>query len=77
MDIKNTMCRISELSKGQVDSLRAAMPVSGYFDFGRNEPYIGFDEDGVAGTWSGRSGYKTISHTEMMQLLTGEECGIY
>jgi hypothetical protein len=70
-NIKNTMCRLSELTKGQVDSLVAAMPKTNYFTFSKAEEFIGFhSSESLAGTWRGVEKHITIvTYTEMMQLL--------
>jgi hypothetical protein len=69
MDITNTMCRLADLTQEQIDSLVEAMPTSRAFEFLEEENFIGFDCNGVAGTWEfmGISDIKT--YTEMMQLL--------
>jgi hypothetical protein len=68
MNIKNTMCKLSELSQWEIDSLRDAMGI-GCFDFFSEESFIGFTKGGCAGTWSGSAIPEIISYTEMMQLL--------
>jgi hypothetical protein len=75
MDIKSTMCRISDLTPDQVDSLRAAMPDSDAFDFGRNEFFIGVTAIGTSGTWVDAGESTIVSYDEMMQLLTGKDMG--
>jgi hypothetical protein len=69
MNIKNTMCRLSDLTKEQIDRLVEALPDSGYFDFGVHEHFIGFNIPGSSGTFTKVSSLKIISYTEMMQLL--------
>jgi hypothetical protein len=68
MNITNTMCRLSELSQWEIDSLRDAMGV-GCFDFFSEESFIGFTKGGCAGTWLGSAIPEIISYTEMMQIL--------
>jgi predicted phage tail protein len=67
-DIKNTMCRLRDLTQEQIDSLREEMP-SGQFDFRANEPYIGVTKGGCWGTWAGAHHPTIVTYTEMMQLL--------
>jgi hypothetical protein len=69
MNITNTMCRLNQLSKKQIDSLIEAMPKDDLFDFGQGEGLIGFSSVGRSGTWVWNSGDSLISYTEMMQLL--------
>ena len=72
MDIKNTMCRLSDLTQEQIDSLRAAMP-EGKYDFFAGEDAIGATPKGKWGTWEIVKLNRTIvSYDEMMQLLTGK-----
>jgi hypothetical protein len=68
-NIKNTMCRLADLTRGQANTLVAAMPDSHDFDFGNYECFIGFTLYGTAGTWRNANDPKIISYTEMMQLL--------
>jgi hypothetical protein len=68
-NITNTMCRLSDLTREQANSLVAAMPDSVNFDFGNYECFIGFTIYGTAGTWRNANDPKIISYTEMMQLL--------
>jgi hypothetical protein len=68
MDITNTMCKLSELSQWEIDSLVDNAPL-GQFDFKCAESYIGVTRDGSWGTWGGIYNPKIISYTEMMQLL--------
>ena len=72
MDIKNTMCRISELLPSEVNSLCNAMPKSNFFQWDSEEFLIGFAKDGRSGTWIGRSKPTVITYSKMMQLLTGQ-----
>ena len=53
MNIKNTMCRLRDLTQEQIDSLVAEMPNSNLFDFVSGEPYIGVRPTGAWGTWKG------------------------
>jgi hypothetical protein len=68
-NITNTMCRLSDLSQWEIDSLVDAMPDSDFFDFIGEESYIGVRPTGSWGTWEGSNNPKIISYTEMMQLL--------
>jgi hypothetical protein len=68
MDITNTMCRLSELSQWEIDSLVDNMP-SGQFDFKCAESYIGVTRDGSWGTWGGIYNPTIVTYTKMMQLL--------
>jgi hypothetical protein len=67
-NIKNTMCRISDLTQEQIDSLRETMPM-GYFDFYRSENGIGVSPKGNWGTWDMLDNPTIVTYTEMMQLL--------
>ena len=69
MSIRNTMCRLSDLTNEQIDNLVDAMPDSNYFDFYGNEPYIGVTVEGTWGTWVGGYNPSIRTYTEMMQLL--------
>jgi hypothetical protein len=68
-NIKNTMCRLSDLTDGQVERLREAMPDSPYFDFCRREKGIGVTAAGNWGTWNELLNATIVTYTEMMQLL--------
>jgi hypothetical protein len=68
MNIINTMCKLSELSQWEIDSIVDAMPRSPYFDFDRDEKFIGFTECD-AGTWEPQDEFEIVTYTEMMQLL--------
>ncbi len=69
MNIKNTMCRLSELTSEQIDILRNAMP-KGQYDFFTTENVIGVTPKGKWGTWDVRGLERNIvTYTEMMQLL--------
>jgi hypothetical protein len=69
MIIKNTMCKLNELSQWEIDSLVDNMPNSHYFDFSGDE-FIGVNPYNSWGTWDGRFYTPTIvTYTEMMQLL--------
>jgi hypothetical protein len=68
MNIKNTMCKLSELSQWEIDSLVDNMP-AGYFDFRIGEPCIGSTRAGVWGTWPWFENPKIVTYKEMMQLL--------
>jgi hypothetical protein len=69
MNITNTMCRLSELSQWEIDSLVDNMPISDYFSFYSEELFIGFWSDGRVGTWPADAAQKIVTYTEMMQLL--------
>jgi hypothetical protein len=69
MNIKNTMCRLSELTSEQIDILRNAMP-KGQYDFFTTENVIGATSTGKWGTWDVRGLKRNIiTYTEMMKLL--------
>jgi hypothetical protein len=69
MNITNTMCRLSDLTKEKIDSLVDAMPESRAFEFG-DDDFIGVTEAKTWGTWGERFHTPTIvTYTEMMQLL--------
>jgi hypothetical protein len=69
MNITNTMCRLSDLTQEQIDSLVDAIPKSGLCDFSTGSPLIGATRCGNWGTWAGFEGPKIVTYTEMMQLL--------
>jgi hypothetical protein len=69
MNIKNTMCRLSELTPVQKHNLIAAMPNSDYWQWASDECFIGFDESGASGTWESVGHEDIVTYTEMMQLL--------
>jgi hypothetical protein len=72
MNITNTMCRLSELSQWEIDSLVSAMPSSPFLStLRRREGFIKIGFSGTdAGFWNGRMGFDTIvTYTQMMQLL--------
>jgi hypothetical protein len=69
MSIKNTMCRLSDLTATQKQSLFHALPESIYFDFANYEYFIGVNNNKNSGTWSGDSKPTIVTYTEMMQLL--------
>ena len=75
MDIKNTMCRLSDLTQEQIDSLVKAMPESDLCDFSTSSPLIGVTKEGTWGTWVGYDGPTIVTYDEMMQLLTGKSLG--
>tara|TARA_R110000850_G_scaffold270410_1_gene403438 strand:- start:31 stop:747 length:717 start_codon:yes stop_codon:yes gene_type:complete len=66
--IKNTMCRLSDLTSEQIDRLVEAMPYSDCFQLGSDECFIGFEALGKAGTWYAANA-KILTYTEMMKLL--------
>ena len=69
MDIINTMCRLSDLTQEQRDSLVEAMPASRAFEFLEEENFIGFNCNAVPGTWEHMGNADIVTYTEMMQLL--------
>jgi hypothetical protein len=71
MNITNTMCRLSELTQEQIDSLVDAMPEFCFIKSRGGMPdisKIGFSRNN-AGFWYGTDSTKIISYKEMMQLL--------
>jgi hypothetical protein len=68
-NIRNTMCRLSDLTNEQVDSLVDAMPDSDCFDFDIGEPCIGVTKNGSWGTWLGKDSPSIKTYAGMMQLL--------
>jgi hypothetical protein len=62
------MCKLSDLTQEQIDSLVIAMPTTPYFNFADSEVLIGFHDSDV-GTWRSDHGMKIVTYTEMMQLL--------
>jgi ribosomal protein L30E len=66
--IKNTVCKLSDLTSGQIINLEAAMPESNYFNYDASEVVIGFHEYD-AGTWYFDPKLKIVTYTEMMGLL--------
>jgi hypothetical protein len=72
-NIKNTMCRLSDLTQEQIKSLVDAMPRSPYFDFNEEE-FIGANVNSDWGTWDNRFHTPTIIlYSNMMQLLKGKD----
>jgi hypothetical protein len=69
MNIKNTMCRLRDLTQAQINSLVNAMPDSDFFDFIGEESYIGVRPTGSWGAWEGNNNPTIVTYTEMMQLL--------
>jgi hypothetical protein len=69
MDIKNTMCKVSELSQWEIDSLIDAMPNDGFIG---PECFMGVNVNGKWGNFAGGYSPKIVSYDEMMQLLTGK-----
>jgi hypothetical protein len=68
-NIKNTMCRLSDLTQEQIDSLLKVMP-DGKFCFSFVHPYIGVSREGKRwGTWERKTNPTIVTYTEMMQLL--------
>jgi hypothetical protein len=73
-NIKNTMCRLSELSRWEIDSLVDAMPPSVYLEQGwYPEKALGFDKKGNSGFWNELLDSTIVTYTEMMQLLKGKD----
>ena len=68
-NIKNAMCRLSDLTQGQIDSLVEAMPDSCCFDFYGDETHIGVTRSGNWGTWGGCRNPSIRTYAGMMQLL--------
>ena len=69
MNIKNTMCRLRDLTQEQINNLVDAMPNSWFFDF-TGEEFIGVTPAKSWGTWDARDYKPTIvTYIEMMQLL--------
>jgi hypothetical protein len=69
MNIKNAMCKLSELTSEQIYILRNAMP-TGQYTFFTTENVIGVTPKGKWGTWDVRGLERNIvTYTEMMQLL--------
>jgi hypothetical protein len=71
MNIINTMCRISDLTQEQIDSLVDAMPDDGFSDIVSSESFVGYSPSGNAGLWNEfiNDRTKIVTYTEMMQLL--------
>jgi hypothetical protein len=71
MNIINTMCRISDLTQEQIDSLVDAMPDDGFSDIVSSESFVGYSPSGNAGLWNEfiNARTKIVTYTEMMQLL--------
>jgi hypothetical protein len=74
-NIRNTMCRLSDLTQEQIDSLVEAMPYSNLFDFDDStENLIGVSLTGRWGTWDYECNDPTIIlYSNMMQLLKGKD----
>ena len=68
-NIRNTMCRLSDLTNEQICSLVEGMPDSDCFDFEFNEAHIGITRKGNWGTWAVCGDPSIVTYTEMMQLL--------
>jgi hypothetical protein len=67
-NIKNTMCRLSDLTKEQIDNLVDAMPDDGFTDF-TGDGFIGVNTNGHWGTFAGLNNPTIILYSSMMQLL--------
>jgi hypothetical protein len=73
--IKNTMCRLRDLTQEQIDILVAAMPNSPFFEAHRKIQgisKIGFSGPS-AGFWHGVSSDTIVTYAGMMQLLKGKD----
>jgi hypothetical protein len=71
-NIKNTMCRLSDLTKEQIDNLVDAMPDDGFTDF-TGDGFIGVNTNGHWGTFAGMNNPTIILYSNMMQLLKGKD----
>jgi hypothetical protein len=69
MNIKNTMCRLSDLTNVQVDSLVDNGPREIFTGNIKYEKFIGFHFGGDWATWTEAYGATIVTYTEMMQLL--------
>jgi hypothetical protein len=69
MNIKNTMCRLSDLTQEQVNNLVAAISESDYCQWELDDCLIGFYCYGDTRTWEGPENPTIVTYTEMMQLL--------
>ena len=68
--IKNTMCRLADLTQEQIDSLVDAMPESVYLERSwQPADALGFDKKGNSGFWILLLDSTIVTYTEMMQLL--------
>jgi hypothetical protein len=68
-NITNTMCRLSDLTQEQIDSLVDNMPIDNLTSFNKAEKFIGFNTNSYWGTFCGGFLPKIVTYTEMMQLL--------
>jgi hypothetical protein len=69
MNITNTMCRLSDLSQWEIDSLRDAMPKTHHFTRRKSCSKLGFTWESKAGFWNGDDYTQIVTYAEMMQLL--------
>jgi hypothetical protein len=69
MNIKHTMCRLSDLTNVQVDSLVDNGPREIFTGNIKYEKFIGFHFGGDWATWTEAYGAAIVTYTEMMQLL--------
>ncbi|MFT6988173.1 MAG: hypothetical protein ACJASL_000133 [Paraglaciecola sp.] len=69
MNITNTMCRLSDLTQEQINSLRDAMPKTCHFTRRKSCSKLGFTWESRAGFWNGDDYTQIVTYTEMMQLL--------
>jgi hypothetical protein len=72
-NIKNTMCRLADLTQEQIDSLADNMPIDNLTSFNKAEKFIGFNTNSYWGTFCGGFLPKIVTYTEMMQLLKGKD----
>jgi hypothetical protein len=68
-NIKNTMCRLSDLTQEQIDSLVDAMPDDGFTGSPTAGGLIGCNLNNKWGTFAGMHNPTIITYAEMMQLL--------
>ena len=72
MDIKNTMCLLSGLSKEHIEIIIASARDDRQTHLDNGYRFIGFNPRGTFGTWNGVHKPAIVTYTEMMQLLTGK-----
>jgi hypothetical protein len=68
-NIKNTMCRLADLTQEQIDSLVDNMPIDNLTSFNKAEKFIGFNTNSYWGTFCGGFLPKIVTYTEMMNLI--------
>jgi hypothetical protein len=71
-NIRNTMCRLSDLTQEQIDSLVEAMPDDGLTVFTGNG-FIGVNVNGKWGIFGGMYSPTIKTYVGMMQLLKGKD----